>query len=227
MKKLIATDYDGTLRRNGEISAYDREKIEGFRAAGNYFGVVTGRGIDFLETVKKEGLAVDYLIVYTGALITDASGNILFEAPIPRENFVKLEKFFKARTDVQWYDEAGDREKFYQYYATCEDQPTALKVAAAAEAELGDIFEYFVNGQHINICDKGVSKASGIRELLKYYSLPEAAAAPVGDDYNDLRMIEELNGWAVSSGRPAVVSRAAHVCESVGQLAEILTGDAQ
>ena len=222
MKRLIATDYDGTLRKNGEISAYDREKIEEFRAAGNYFGIVTGRGSDFFETVKKEGLSVDYLIVYTGALIGDADGNILFEAPIPKENFKKLEKFFEKRADVEWYEKAEGEGKYYQYYATCENQETALRVAAQAEKEFGGIFEYFVNGPHINICDKGISKASGIREVLKHYNLPEEAAAPVGDDYNDLEMITGLNGWAVSSGRPEVVKKAPHVCESVGQLAEIL-----
>lgn len=222
MKKLIATDYDGTLRINGQISAYDREKIQEFRAAGNYFGIVTGRGSDFFDTVKKEGIDVDYLIVYTGALIADARGNILFEAPIPHENFTRLAAFFAGRTDVTWYDEAHDDKKHYQYYATCEDQKTALKAAAEAEKEFGGLFEYFVNGEHINICSKGISKASGIREILKYYGLPESAAAPVGDDYNDLRMITELNGWAVSSGRPAVVAQANNVCDSVGHLAALL-----
>lgn len=222
MKRLIATDYDGTLRINGEISQFDREKTAEFRAAGNYFGIVTGRGSDFFNTVKAEGLDVDFLIVYTGALIADPDGNILFEAPIPRENFVKLEEFFRPRTDVEWYDEAGDREKLYQYYATCKDQKTALAVAAEAEKLFGDIFEIFVNGQHINICGKGVSKASGIREVLKYYGLPEEAAAPVGDDFNDIRMITELNGWAVESGRPDVVKLAPHVCAGVGDLARKL-----
>lgn len=222
MKRLIATDYDGTLRINGKISDSDREKIAAFRAAGNYFGIVTGRGSDFFKTVKDEGLQVDYLIVYTGALIIDAEENVLFEAPIPFDDFVKLEKFFEKRADVEWYEKARAGEKYYQYYATCKDQTTALSVAALAEKEFGGIFEYFVNGPHINICGKGISKASGIREILKYYGIPEEAAAPVGDDYNDIRMIEELNGWAVSSGRAEVVKLAPHVCESVGDLAQIL-----
>lgn len=227
MKRLIATDYDGTLRINGVISTYDREKIEEFRLAGHYFGIVTGRGSDFFETVKKEGLSVDYLIVYTGALIADPDGNILFEAPIPPENFKKLENFFEKRADAEWYQKAEGEGPYYQYYATCEKQETALKVAAEAEKEFGGIFEYFVNGPHINICDKGISKASGIREILKHYGLPEEAAAPVGDDYNDLEMLTQLNGWAVSSGRPEVVKKAPHVCESVGALAEILMYDTQ
>jgi len=42
MKKIIATDYDGTLTIDG-IPPRVIEAIEKFRAEGNLFGVVTGR----------------------------------------------------------------------------------------------------------------------------------------------------------------------------------------
>lgn len=42
MKSVVASDYDGTLHQGG-ISADVVEMIRRYRAAGNLFGVVTGR----------------------------------------------------------------------------------------------------------------------------------------------------------------------------------------
>ena len=41
--KIAASDYDGTLFRNDEISAADVDGVNKWTAAGNKFGVVTGR----------------------------------------------------------------------------------------------------------------------------------------------------------------------------------------
>ena len=67
-KMLIATDYDGTLNRGG-IDGETRSAIDAWRATGRYFGVVTGRGVDFYDTARKENLPFDFLIVFTGSLI--------------------------------------------------------------------------------------------------------------------------------------------------------------
>ena len=68
-KRLIATDYDGTLNRNGVIDDETRTAIDRWRADGRYFGVVTGRGVDFYDTAKEVRLPFDYLIVCNGCLL--------------------------------------------------------------------------------------------------------------------------------------------------------------
>ena len=42
---VFASDYDGTLYKNREITQYDLDAIEAFRSKGNLFGIVTGRTI--------------------------------------------------------------------------------------------------------------------------------------------------------------------------------------
>ena len=84
--------------------------------------------------------------------------------------------------------------------------------------EFGDKVSIFVNGPHINIGNKGTGKAEGVSFVLRHFSLPADAAAVVGDDYNDLDMILAHQGWAVASGKPDVVKKAPHTCESVGSL---------
>ena len=82
--KLIASDFDGTLYRNGEISARDRAAIEAWQAGGNLFGIVTGRGADILDTAHRLGIALDYAIAYNGALVLDRDGGVLYEDVFPR-----------------------------------------------------------------------------------------------------------------------------------------------
>ena len=73
--KIIASDYDGTLRRHHGISEKDREAIKAWRSNGNLFGIVTGRDQPFIKSVINEDkLELDFLIIYNGADIYEFNG---------------------------------------------------------------------------------------------------------------------------------------------------------
>lgn len=218
-KRLIATDFDGTLYRGGCILKYDRKMIEKWQAAGNYFGVVTGRGQDFVEKAKAFGLDPDYLIVYNGSLILDRNGKTVYENLIPRDTFKAIEDFFGQFDDALFVDKADDNEFYYQHYSTFDNAERALEIAEQINKTFGDRITAFVNGPHINIAQKGASKSNGVSTILAHYGLTEDEGAVVGDDYNDIEMIKEHKGWAVITARPAVKEAASHICLSVGTLA--------
>jgi HAD superfamily hydrolase (TIGR01484 family) len=83
MKKIIATDYDGTLTIDG-IPPRVIEAIERFRAEGNLFGVVTGRDKigSYQAFAKDKRFGFDFILALNGALALDADGNTLYEYPI-------------------------------------------------------------------------------------------------------------------------------------------------
>ncbi|MBQ8402294.1 MAG: HAD hydrolase family protein [Clostridia bacterium] len=83
MKKIIAADYDGTLNQGG-IHPHVAEAIARFRAAGNLFGVVTGRDVAGSYGVfAGEGkFSFDFVLPFNGALALDAAGNVLYNASI-------------------------------------------------------------------------------------------------------------------------------------------------
>ena len=83
MKKIIATDYDGTLNYGG-IKPHVVEAIARFRAEGNLFGVVTGRDKGgSLDIFRKEGqFGFDFVLALNGALAFDADGNMLYDVPV-------------------------------------------------------------------------------------------------------------------------------------------------
>ncbi|MBQ3956881.1 MAG: HAD family phosphatase [Clostridia bacterium] len=70
---ILASDYDGTLNRGG-ISEPVREAIASFRAAGNLFGIVTGRDYWMYDTVIRENLSIDFILAMSGAMLIATDG---------------------------------------------------------------------------------------------------------------------------------------------------------
>ncbi|MBR6005394.1 MAG: HAD family phosphatase [Clostridia bacterium] len=220
-KRLIATDFDGTLFVNGEITSETRKAIDLWRADGRYFGIVTGRGEDFFYKVREEKIPVDFLIIYNGSMIADKDCNIIYERFISADIFAELEKFFSDYEDIEYYSHT-DGNPQHHYYATFNSTERALEVKNDIDAVFGNKLAVFVNGRHVNIGAAGTGKAEGVRVVLDYFSLPQDGAAVVGDDYNDLEMIKAFDGWAVENGKPDVVAQAPHICKNVGDLAGTL-----
>ena len=219
MKRLIATDFDGTFFKNGKVAPEDAEGVRLWRAAGNKFGFVTGRGKDFFGTVKELGIEADFLILYNGALIAEPDGGVIYEDFIDRDTFLSLEKFFEKSPDVCSYGKAGEALRYHQYYARYETPERALAVAAEVNRIFGDKVTAVVNYHHINIGAKGTGKAEGVSKILEFYGyLPDEAAA-VGDDYNDIAMLTLHRGWAVDSARDEIKRCVSHTCPGVGALA--------
>ena len=221
MKRLIATDFDGTFYRHGEIDPADDAAVRAFRQAGGLFGFVTGRGTDFFDTVSKLGVTADFFCLYNGSLLALPDGTSVKEYRIPRATFAALEAFFAASPPVCSFDRAIDAPDYPHYYARYDTPELALAAATEVNRRFGDRVTAFVNGEHVNIGKKGSSKTQGVRDALAYFGLTEENAAVFGDDFNDLDMIVSLNGWAVASARPEVLKKAPHVCESVGAQAKI------
>jgi hydroxymethylpyrimidine pyrophosphatase-like HAD family hydrolase len=82
--KIGASDYDGTLFRQRTIAAEDVEGIRSWRAAGNKFGVVSGRDYGMLmPQLKHYGIESDYAVCNNGGIIFRADGTPLWQGRIP------------------------------------------------------------------------------------------------------------------------------------------------
>lgn len=68
--KVLASDYDGTLRVALRVSEDDKKAIQIFRDKGHHFGIVTGRSIESLKTeIAENGLEFDFIITNNGGVI--------------------------------------------------------------------------------------------------------------------------------------------------------------
>lgn len=70
--KVLASDYDGTLRTEQFVDKKDIEAIRTFRAAGNMFGIVSGRSIESMKReIKQNGFEYDFIITNNGGVVYD------------------------------------------------------------------------------------------------------------------------------------------------------------
>lgn len=83
---ILATDYDGSLRLDAQVSAEAIQKIKEFQNAGHVFGIVTGRPVaGLLPILQNEEIPFDFIIASTGAIVLDKDGNPLRKRSFPRE----------------------------------------------------------------------------------------------------------------------------------------------
>lgn len=85
--KYLASDLDGTLIHNGEISKEDIDAIVRLKNKGYKFIISTGRGIASIEEVfsKYPEVKYDYIVGCNGAIILDKDRNVVYEAYINSE----------------------------------------------------------------------------------------------------------------------------------------------
>ena len=240
--RLIATDYDGTLNHGG----IDQEKLDAirrWRAAGNVFGVISGRGPDFLTTLQEQlGEDFDFLASCNGGIATDSHGHSLFEHQCDSVDVKALVADIFAWGANSLYVNYEDQcillgtaecREPYEYIAP-EDMPPinafykmatffatpeeAEAMAARIREKYGDKVNPLQNWWCVDIAPFGVDKATGIRELCAHYGVAEEDVIAVGDNLNDVAMIEAFYGYAMGHGSPELIEKADAVTDSVTHL---------
>lgn len=83
MKKMLASDYDGTLNRGG-ITERTLAALQKFREQGNLFGVVTGRDFvrSYINFRKENAFPFDFIICHNGTVGVNQEGEVLFAASV-------------------------------------------------------------------------------------------------------------------------------------------------
>lgn len=91
MKKIIASDYDGTLFVDGVVEARTKRLIDQWRRAGNLFGMVTGRDrLMSRDALIEQGLTMDFLVCNNGTVLADRDYHILHHSCIPYPTLLEL-----------------------------------------------------------------------------------------------------------------------------------------
>lgn len=100
-----------------------------------------------------------------------------------------------------------------------ENEQIAEKYAQRIETEFNDAFSANLNLNCIDVCRKNITKASGVKELLKLNpAWQNAEVLTIGDAQNDVPMIEEFNGYSLNSATEHAKQHAARLYNSVGEM---------
>lgn len=242
-KKLFATDFDGTLSQypHGVTDEY-LEKIEKFRAAGNVFGIVTGRTYSNAEYIIKDYLKYcDFIMCMTGAYAIDTNGETIFEysgdgALLPdilktiasigtgylffadgRKSYqIDLDK--KVDDSHEGIIEARRHKTFTQINACFDPEDHFRYAVDLLRKKYGDAISININGHCVDIPPAGVDKGVTVARIADHFGVDYADVFTAGDNDNDVPMIERFNGYTVPHGSEACKRAAKKVLINVGQM---------
>lgn len=249
--KLLGSDFDGTFSHGG-IDERKLEAVRRWRRAGNKFGIISGRGVDFYETLRQKytELEFDFLAACNGGYIVDFHGNLIFESRCRDVSAQKLTEELLARGGIcahiindrhlcvatseealptnlpaentYLFSNFPSLDFFYQVSVPTENPERASEVVPFIRDAYGEKLTPLQNGRTVDIVPKGVNKAQGLYRLMEHYGCNYDDVIAVGDQINDMDMIREFHSYAMENGVEQIKAAANGIVSSVTQLLETL-----
>jgi hydroxymethylpyrimidine pyrophosphatase-like HAD family hydrolase len=199
MKKVFASDFDGTLyfyKAEVKLPPENVEKIKEYQAAGGLFGLCTGRQVGGLTPFIGGIIKPDFYITSTGANIVDGDFNDIFRRGIDRDVVDAICKFVNptdpnehrisidingvinvfAEMDYpgEYHVITGMKDAMpglvHQLGVHNETFEEAAALAKAINEKFGDYINAFQNVVEVDIAPKGCTKGKGVERLRKFYA---------------------------------------------------------
>ena len=193
----LATDYDGTIARDGLVSQPTVEALQRLKQHGLRLVMITGRELPDLERIFPHLEIFDRIVAENGALLfTPGSRELRPLGPAPPHAFVerlgdkKIEPLSIGRVIV----------------ATWEPNETAVLETIR---ELGLDLQIIFNKGAVMILPSGINKATGLQAALDDLGLSSHNVIAIGDAENDLAFMRCCGcAVAVANALPAVKDEA-------------------
>lgn len=254
--KIAASDFDGTLCLNGNISEENMTAIRKWQTAGHKFGLVTGRNLHLVEVgLKGYDIRLDFCVGLNGAVIFDSEGTEIFSSEMPKESVKELWQH-KIATESPYVITLRGRDNFGKWndrsridpvlhqnvpevtpeeaqalphvlqmcFATASPE-RAAQLAANIRQRFAGQLSAEANLTYVDVCAAGNNKATGLERLQGIMSWQDYPLYVIGDDLNDLSMIERFKGFAMKSGNELVKEKARGTFTSVGEMIEAIIQD--
>jgi len=249
---LLASDFDGTLAlKNEEIRKEDLSKIKSFIELGNHFMIVSGRTVKSLKRIcMSNDLQYSYLIACTGSYIVDSNDNCIYQSIINYQTYLNIMDIVKGSDYISHtlcngyhaglklmipYEQHPfsrynrDLSDFVQIEDVINDTITQANFLYRDLNELNKVVEKLktikqidvhVNGYNIDITASEINKAKAIEKILQVNQYKEVYT--IGDGLNDLDMINQFYGFAISSGNDYLKQCAKKVVNNIGECIDLI-----
>jgi hydroxymethylpyrimidine pyrophosphatase-like HAD family hydrolase len=195
----LATDYDGTLAREGKVAASTLAALERLRASGRKLIMVTGRELPDLRRVFPEVGGFDAVVAENGALLWRPDlGAPRALAPPPPPAFI-------AALRARGVEPLAIGEVIVA--SADENAPVMAEVLRA----VGLDWHLILNKDSVMCLPPGVDKASGLAAALAALDLQAQAVLGVGDAENDLAFLAVCGVSAAVANALSEVKAAADI----------------
>jgi len=190
---VLATDYDGTIARNGRVDAATVDALNRLLATGRRLVLVTGRELPELLEIFPEINLFEWVVAENGVLLYRPSTREerLLADPPPEQFVQALKRKHVAPLSVG-----------RAIVATWEPHQNAVLETIH---ELGLEYQVIFNKRAVMVLPAGVNKASGLAAALKEMGISQHNTVAVGDAENDHAFMKFCEfSAAVANALPAV-----------------------
>ncbi len=249
--KIVGCDYDGTLFFHKDLDVKDIQAIHDFRAAGNLFGLVTGRSLSWiLGEMLHYGIEYDFLVLTNGGFALDKDLNEIYRLDIAAEDAEKLIEWLLAgKHAFSVSDGIG-----YYNSNTSSSYPYGFRKPIGKKSyELNEIMEQRIYNKFVILGMKNETSKDSFESLVEKFtgkinfhfnqdtldiSSPLASKEygmkrigelfvsddiyVIGDSFNDVGMLKEFVGFAMESGSKEAKAVADYTVESVAEALGII-----
>jgi hypothetical protein len=217
MKKVFASDFDGTLyfyKADVKLPPESVAKIHEYQDAGHLFGLCTGRQVGGLTPFITGHFTPDFYITSTGANIVDGNFDEIYRRGINRDvvdaicEYVNpdlhrisidingvIHVFSEMDYPGEYHVITGMKDAspglVHQLGIHNETLEEAAALAKAINEKFGDHINAFQNVIEVDVAPKGCTKGKGVERLREYYKekYGEMKLYGIGDSINDLPLL--------------------------------------
>lgn len=226
--KMLVSDYDGTLLpepKDFNNLRLNINKINEFRENGNIFILSTGRPYySIKKEINKHNIELDYLCCQDGAAIFNKNYELLNTSYLS-------EKQIKDSLSIIERDPKIAQIKLYNPYEITEQLENIIEISVrknkilelkSLKQQLEESVEGIVAFQLFNYLyiKPKCSKGSAIDYILKNIEtdIEEEEVYTVGDNANDLDMLQNYNGYKMLTSYPNLYLKGLKTCRNVHTL---------
>ncbi len=247
MKKLLASDLDGTLVNYGKVSEIDKQSILKLREQNHFFGVSTGRpynGVSFLKEEYK--IDLDFYVLLNGAFILDRNLNVLKHDRIPFKVVNEIFERYKeckllgidegyettilvGNSDYSWgntYFRNIDEVRGHECSLISIDFSNRgideiLRIYDEINRDFSDYVVAYRNFKYVDVVPKGCSKGLGVKTIADKLGVNLNDVYVIGDSFNDAAMFEiTKNSFTFPRVEENLKEKANFIVDSVSQCIE-------
>ena len=200
--KILASDFDKTLYIQ-DLESFEKNinTIKKFISDGNIFIIITGRSYFNIKVLlNKYSIPYSYLICEDGAKIYDSNDYCISTVMIDPSILNKIisivdDHLYNYLLDdgYNYTNNINDCVKIAIPYDNFDDACLLLE-----EIKNNVSVEGYISDKHININSSGVNKCNALKRIINIESFNYNDVYVIGDDINDLEMIEHFNGVVMS-----------------------------
>lgn len=223
IKKMLVSDYDGTLKSDLRNLLINIEAIRNFRKEGNLFTICTGRSYDSIKSqCDRYKIEYDFLNCCDGSVLFDGNDNLLFANTLSKTDLLALGFTLPKQqviTEVNYYGTHGIV-NIDEHIIGSNEQPDVivinlkLKIFKTLKSYISGFKEDYPNIQFDKVANQmfvkdAFNKSNGIQVLEEYLNgeINREDIITVGDNSNDLELLRAYNGYKMLSSYPCMYGR--------------------